>query len=129
MTSNDDYRSWFDDLTVIRYEAAGFGSFGLIVAVMRAQDDASRRQVLDWQNMWLIRNQGILFACGYDAEARREAYKHIEALRASGKYAEMFRKASGGCHAHGRVGRGLKAVTGSPMGIGETQSVVVLAAS
>jgi hypothetical protein len=74
----------------IRYEVMGCGHLAFIADVLRSQDPIDLELARDWQNIWLIRNQGILWAWGYTKEQRDKMRNEAERLRASGRYALEF---------------------------------------
>jgi hypothetical protein len=50
----------------IYYEVMGCGHLAFIADVLRSQDPLDQELACDWHNIWLIRNQGILWAWGYN---------------------------------------------------------------
>jgi hypothetical protein len=73
-------------------EGEGFGSLTFIATVLLSQDPLEQKLARDWSAIWLIDNQGILWAWGYNREQRKELYKELERLRESGQYAQEFHR-------------------------------------
>jgi hypothetical protein len=76
----------------IWYEAEGFGDLAFIARVLQSPEKQEQKLARDWYAIWLINNQGILWAWGYNQEQRKELYKELERLRVSGQYAQEFHR-------------------------------------
>jgi hypothetical protein len=73
-------------------EAEGFGDLAFIATVLQSQDPLEQKLARDWYAIWLIDNQGILWAWGYTREQQKEMYKEIERLRVLGQYTQEFHR-------------------------------------